>query len=159
MPLYEFRCPSGHEFEKFYRSIASAPSEETCPECQQLASRRMSAAGLVFKGSGFYITDYGKDGKKAERDAVAASNTKAAAEKSDSAKSDGAKFDGVKSDGVKSDGSKSESGNSREQANEKAGGDKPALPAVKSAEPPKSAAGTKSAAPATKPTPGTAKAE
>ena len=29
----------------------------------------MSAAGLVFKGSGFYITDYGKDGKKAEREA------------------------------------------------------------------------------------------
>ena len=35
-----------------------------CPECGQLAVRLMSAAGLVFKGSGFYITDYGKDGKK-----------------------------------------------------------------------------------------------
>jgi putative FmdB family regulatory protein len=64
MPLYEFRCPSGHDFEKFYRSISSAPSEESCPECGQLAVRRISAAGLVFKGSGFYITDYGKDGKK-----------------------------------------------------------------------------------------------
>ena len=64
MPLYEFRCPSGHDFEKFYRSISSAPSEEMCPECGQLAVRLMSAAGLVFKGSGFYITDYGKDGKK-----------------------------------------------------------------------------------------------
>jgi putative FmdB family regulatory protein len=64
MPLYEFRCPLGHDFEKFYRSIAAAPSAETCPECGQMAERRMSAAGLVFKGSGFYITDYGKDGKK-----------------------------------------------------------------------------------------------
>jgi len=64
MPLYEFRCPSGHDFEKFYRSISSAPSEEKCPECGQVAVRLMSAAGLVFKGSGFYITDYGKDGKK-----------------------------------------------------------------------------------------------
>jgi putative FmdB family regulatory protein len=64
MPLYEFRCPSGHDFEKFYRSISSAPREEKCPECGQMAERRMSAAGLVFKGSGFYITDYGKDGKK-----------------------------------------------------------------------------------------------
>ena len=64
MPLYEFRCPSGHDFEKFYRSISSAPSEESCPECGQIAHRLMSAAGLVFKGSGFYITDYGKDGKK-----------------------------------------------------------------------------------------------
>jgi putative FmdB family regulatory protein len=64
MPLYEFRCPSGHDFEKFYRSISAAPSEEKCPECGQVAVRLMSAAGLVFKGSGFYITDYGKDGKK-----------------------------------------------------------------------------------------------
>ena len=64
MPLYEFRCPSGHEFEKFYRSIGAAPSDEKCPECGQLAERLMSAAGLVFKGTGFYITDYGKDGKK-----------------------------------------------------------------------------------------------
>jgi len=64
MPLYEFRCPQGHDFEKFYRSIATAPSEEKCPECGSMAERVMSAAGLVFKGSGFYITDYGKDGKK-----------------------------------------------------------------------------------------------
>jgi len=64
MPLYEFRCPSGHDFEKFYRSIGSAPSEEKCPECGKVAGRLISTAGLIFKGSGFYITDYGKDGKK-----------------------------------------------------------------------------------------------
>jgi putative FmdB family regulatory protein len=69
MPLYEFRCSSGHDFEKFYRSMSSAPSEEICPECGKLAARVMSVAGLSFKGSGFYITDYGKDGKK--NDAVA----------------------------------------------------------------------------------------
>ena len=72
MPLYEFRCPEGHDFEKFYRSIGSSQSQEKCPECGELAARVMSAAGLVFKGSGFYITDYGKDGKKAERDAATA---------------------------------------------------------------------------------------
>lgn len=65
MPTYEFRCPSGHDFEKFYRSIGAAPSEVRCPTCGEVASRQMSAGGgLVFKGSGFYITDYGKDGKK-----------------------------------------------------------------------------------------------
>lgn len=65
MPTYEFRCPEGHEFEKFYRSIGAAPSEVACPVCGKIAERRMSAGGgLVFKGSGFYITDYGKDGKK-----------------------------------------------------------------------------------------------
>ena len=65
MPTYEFRCPSGHDFEKFYRSISAAPSELPCPVCGKTADRQLSAgAGLVFKGSGFYITDYGKDGKK-----------------------------------------------------------------------------------------------
>ena len=65
MPTYEFRCPKGHEFEKFYRSMSAAPLEVPCPACGKIAERQMSAgAGLVFKGSGFYITDYGKDGKK-----------------------------------------------------------------------------------------------
>jgi putative FmdB family regulatory protein len=65
MPTYEFRCPDGHDFEKFYRSISAAPSVVACPVCGKTAERQLSAgAGLVFKGSGFYITDYGKDGKK-----------------------------------------------------------------------------------------------
>ncbi|MEJ7759937.1 MAG: FmdB family zinc ribbon protein [Gemmatimonadaceae bacterium] len=75
MPLYEFRCPCGHDFEKFYRSIGSASPEEPCPQCGVVAVRLMSTAGLVFKGSGFYITDYGKDGKKDERDAAATAKT------------------------------------------------------------------------------------
>src|SRR5260221_1477172 len=81
MPLYEFRCPNGHEFEQFYRSIGTASSEAECPVYGAVSQRMMSTAGLVFKGSGFYITDYGKDGKKAEREATAAkdkADTKAA---------------------------------------------------------------------------------
>jgi putative FmdB family regulatory protein len=73
MPTYEFRCPTGHDFEKFYRSIASAPSDVHCPTCGKVATRQMSAGGgLVFKGSGFYITDYGKDGKKSQTPPVKA---------------------------------------------------------------------------------------
>jgi len=65
MPTYEFRCPLGHEFERFYRSIGTAEAQTACPECGQIAERMMSAgAGLVFKGSGFYLTDYGKDAHK-----------------------------------------------------------------------------------------------
>jgi putative FmdB family regulatory protein len=75
MPTYEFRCPSGHDFEKFYRSIASAPSEVHCPTCGKVSARQMSAGGgLVFKGSGFYITDYGKDGKKSQTPPVKAAD-------------------------------------------------------------------------------------
>lgn len=62
MPTYEYRCSAGHTFEKLER-ITAEPSKE-CPECGAPAARLISGgAGLVFKGSGFYITDYGKDGK------------------------------------------------------------------------------------------------
>ena len=68
MPTYEFRCPKGHGFEKFYRSISAAAREVSCPTCGKVAARQLSAGGgLVFKGSGFYITDYGKDGKKPQK--------------------------------------------------------------------------------------------
>lgn len=65
MPTYEFECTNGHRFEKFYRKIAAAEPELPCPECGAPARRLISGgAGLLFKGSGFYITDYGKGGKK-----------------------------------------------------------------------------------------------
>ena len=73
MPTYEYRCPNGHDFERFFRTINSAQPVVACPACGEVAERRMSAgAGLLFKGSGFYITDYGKDGKKDQRTAGAA---------------------------------------------------------------------------------------
>jgi len=62
MPTYEFRCPNGHEFERFYRKISDAASEVPCPECGAVAARQLSGgAGLLFKGSGFYLTDYRKN--------------------------------------------------------------------------------------------------
>ena len=87
MPTYEFRCPEGHDFEKFYRSISAAPAEVQCPRCGAVATRLMSAGGgLVFKGSGFYITDYGKDGKK-KQEAPAAKADSSKSESSSSEKS------------------------------------------------------------------------
>jgi len=71
MPTYEYRCPEGHDFEKFTQKISDAQGELPCPTCGKVAPRRMSAGGgLLFKGSGFYITDYGKDGKKDQRSAA-----------------------------------------------------------------------------------------
>jgi len=62
MPTYEYVCPDGHAFEKLQK-MAERPRAK-CPICGRTATRKISGgAGLVFKGSGFYITDYGKDGK------------------------------------------------------------------------------------------------
>lgn len=68
MPTYEYRCPQGHDFEHFFGKISDSQSTLPCPVCGETAERRISGgAGLVFKGSGFYITDYGKDGKKDQK--------------------------------------------------------------------------------------------
>jgi putative FmdB family regulatory protein len=89
MPTYEFRCPKGHDFEKFYRSIGSAPAEVACPVCGSIAERQLSAGGgLVFKGSGFYITDYGKDGKKSQTPPAKASESTSASGSDSGSKSD-----------------------------------------------------------------------
>jgi putative FmdB family regulatory protein len=62
MPTYEYRCSNGHVFDK-RQKISDRPATR-CPQCGAPATRQISGgAGLVFKGSGFYITDYGKDGK------------------------------------------------------------------------------------------------
>src|SRR3954451_4868483 len=62
MPTYEYRCPEGHAFEKFQK-MTDKPRAK-CPVCGKAATRKISGgAGLILKGSGFYITDYGKDGK------------------------------------------------------------------------------------------------
>lgn len=67
MPTYEYLCPAGHTFEKFQKMTDSPKAR--CPECGKQATRQISGgAGLVFKGSGFYITDYGKDGKGPRKD-------------------------------------------------------------------------------------------
>ena len=68
MPTYDYRCENGHTFEEF-QSMLAAPIE-ICPICGGKAERQISGGtGLIFKGSGFYITDYGKkgDGKSAIR--------------------------------------------------------------------------------------------
>ena len=64
MPTYEYRCPAcGTDFEKFQKM--SDPPVAECPGCGAAAERRISGgSGLLFKGSGFYITDYRGEGYK-----------------------------------------------------------------------------------------------
>ncbi|MHB1310810.1 MAG: FmdB family zinc ribbon protein [Gemmatimonadaceae bacterium] len=127
MPTYEFRCANGHDFEEFFLKMSDAKSELPCPSCGERGLRQMSAGGgLLFKGSGFYITDYGKDGKKAQ------ALSKPTSSKSDAGASDGGKSDSAKSeasskpDGVKSDApkpapAKSDGGSSAPSSSPKSG--------------------------------------
>ena len=62
MPTYEYECEKcGHRFEKF-QEMSEKPLK-TCPECQGRVRRLISAGGgVIFKGSGFYKTDYKRGG-------------------------------------------------------------------------------------------------
>jgi len=71
MPTYEYKCPAGHAFEKFYPTMTNSRRLK-CPTCGKMAERQISGGvGLVFKGSGFYITDYKRAGEKQEPKAEA----------------------------------------------------------------------------------------
>ncbi|MDA0709021.1 MAG: zinc ribbon domain-containing protein [bacterium] len=79
MPTYEYTCPDcEHNFEAFH-SITSKPIRK-CPECGKRKVERLisGGAGLLFKGSGFYITDYRSDNYKnaAKKDSDSSSGTK-----------------------------------------------------------------------------------
>jgi putative FmdB family regulatory protein len=98
MPTYDYICDNcGHEFEAF-ESIKADPQKD-CPECQTPKLRRKIGAGaaILFKGSGFYQTDYRSESyKKAAK-----------AEKSSSEPSGGSKGESSKTDAPKSDSGKS----------------------------------------------------
>jgi len=81
MPTYDYECKAcGHAFERF-QSI-TAPSIRKCPQCGRRTVRRLigTGAGILFKGSGFYQTDYRSEAykKDAEKDRKAGEKDKKA---------------------------------------------------------------------------------
>ncbi|RYE71007.1 MAG: zinc ribbon domain-containing protein, partial [Hyphomicrobiales bacterium] len=85
MPTYEYVCNAcGHRFEKF-QSISAEPIK-ACPSCgKDEAQRQISGgAGFIFKGGGFYETDYRSEGykKAAEADKAPSGDAKPAAAES-----------------------------------------------------------------------------
>ena len=65
MPIYEYRCPEGHTFERF--QSMSAPAPEKCDVCGATPLEIvLFPVAIHYKGSGFYSTDYGKGKKKEE---------------------------------------------------------------------------------------------
>lgn len=78
MPTYDYECPKGHRFEAIQKMTAKPVA--TCPKCGARARRMISGgAGFLFKGGGFYITDYRSDDykKKASAESGASSGKEA----------------------------------------------------------------------------------
>jgi putative FmdB family regulatory protein len=81
MPLYEYRCQEcENRFERIEKP--SSPHDSICPSCGGSARRLLGAPALQFKGSGWYVTDYGKgNGKTAATSASAADSSDSKPEK------------------------------------------------------------------------------
>lgn len=85
MPTYDYECKAcGHQFEKF--QSMTAPQIRKCPRCGELRVRRLPGrgAGVLFRGSGFYTTDYRSEAyrKEAAKEKPSAEGSKKGPEKS-----------------------------------------------------------------------------
>jgi len=93
VPLYEYQCKKcKHKFEKIQKF--SDPPVKKCPECGGPVEKLLHAPAVQFKGTGWYVTDYGGKGDKSKTEGgpEKGSSEKAGLEKKDSAvKEDGAK--------------------------------------------------------------------
>ncbi len=63
MPIYEYDCPTCGEFEQMQK--INEPALTVCPKGHAGVERKISAAGFILKGSGWYLTDYGRGGNGA----------------------------------------------------------------------------------------------
>ncbi len=94
MPTYDYRCDNcEHAFELF-QSITASPARK-CPQCGKMKLRRLlgTGAGVIFKGSGFYETDYRSDSYRKAADSEKP--------KSDSSSKDNSKKDTAKAETAK----------------------------------------------------------
>ena len=92
MPTYEYRCNAcDHKWEEF-QSIKVEPTKK-CPKCKKAKAERIISAGggIIFKGSGFYQTDYRSESYKKGAEAAKKASDTSTATTSDSAKSDSGK--------------------------------------------------------------------
>ena len=101
MPTYEYQCDAcGNKFEKF-QSIKAGPIRK-CPKCGKNKVRRLisTGAGLIFKGSGFYITDYRSESykEKAKSESGDKKDTAKTETKADAAKPEAAKTETPKAE-------------------------------------------------------------
>ena len=85
MPIYSYRCGScGNEFD--LRQGFDAEPQQECPVCQNIAQRRIHAAGVIYKGSGFYTTDYARKTDTSSKSSSKDSDSKDSSSKSSDSK-------------------------------------------------------------------------
>lgn len=116
MPTYEYKCKAcGEQFEKF-QSITAAPVRK-CPKCGKNKVERLisAGAGLIFKGSGFYITDY-RDSSYTEKAKADSGSGETKSDKGDSKSTGG---DGKPSTGDAKPAAKAESSSSESSSSSK----------------------------------------
>ena len=102
MPIYEYRCPEGHTFERFQSMTAPAP--ERCDVCgASPVELVLYPVAIHYKGSGFYSTDYGK-GRAASKDGESGGGSGDSAGKTESKPAETSK-PAAKSDSGSSSGS------------------------------------------------------
>jgi putative FmdB family regulatory protein len=103
VPIYEYRCPEGHTFERFQSMTAPAP--EKCDVCGAAPLEIvLYPIAIHYKGSGFYSTDYGKKGGPApKKDGGESSGSSGESSSDSSGKSDSKPSDTTKP-AAKSDG-------------------------------------------------------
>ncbi|MFN6302562.1 MAG: FmdB family zinc ribbon protein [Planctomycetota bacterium] len=109
MPTYDYECDAcGHRFELF-QSISADP-EKKCPECKKLKLRRLigTGAAVVFKGSGFYQTDYRSDSYKKSA-AADSSSSSSSSSSNDASSASGSQKSTTDKTTPKSDGGSSSS--------------------------------------------------
>ncbi|HXO38705.1 MAG TPA: FmdB family zinc ribbon protein [Candidatus Acidoferrum sp.] len=121
MPLYEYQCKKcKHKFEKIQK-FSDRPIKK-CPECGGPLDKIQHAPNVQFKGSGWYVTDYGGKGdkSKAEGGSEKGSSEKDSAEKGGSEKKDtAAKDDGAKSKDKDKDSNSSKKSESKKSDSKK----------------------------------------
>jgi putative FmdB family regulatory protein len=119
MPLYEYKCHGcGKNFE-VRQKFADEPLT-VHEECGGEVERLISAPTLQFKGTGWYVTDYGHQGSSSgSNGSNGKSESKNESSKSEGSKSESSKSEGSKSDSSKSEGSKSESSKSESKSESK----------------------------------------
>ena len=69
MPLYDYKCKKCNHIFEVQQKMADEPLKE-CPQCKGEIHRLISAAGIVFKGSGFHVTDYKKESKPSGQSSI-----------------------------------------------------------------------------------------